>query len=69
MKAGIIGSGQVGQVLAKAFLDEGYVVMLGKRNVAKPELEKFKAENAAIAIGNFAQTAQFGEIIVLATGG
>jgi 8-hydroxy-5-deazaflavin:NADPH oxidoreductase len=69
MKAGIIGSGQVGQVLAKAFLNEGYEVMLGTRNVEKPELEKFKAENAAIAIGNFSETAQFGEIIVLATGG
>lgn len=69
MKAGIIGSGQVGQVLAKAFLNEGYEVMLGTRNIAKPELEKFKTENASIAIGNFDQAAQFGEIIVLATGG
>lgn len=69
MKAGIIGSGPVGQVLAKAFLDEGYEVMLGTRNVAKPELEKFRKENAAINIGDFAQTAQFGDMIVLATAG
>lgn len=69
MKIGIIGSGQVGQVLAKAFINEGYEVMLGSRNIAKPELVKFKSENFTIEIGNFDQTAKFGEIIVLATGG
>ena len=69
MKIGILGSGQVGQVLAKAFLNEGYEVMLGTRNIAKPEVVKFKSENTAIEIGNFDQTAKFGELLVLATGG
>jgi len=69
MRIGIIGSGPVGQALAKAFLSEGYEVMLGTRNVTKPELVKFNGENTAVAIGNFAETAQFGEMIVLATGG
>jgi len=69
MKTGILGSGQVGQVLAKAFLNEGYEVMLGTRNIVKPEVVKFKSENAAIEIGNFEETAKFGELLVLATGG
>jgi len=69
MRIGIIGSGPVGQALAKAFLSEGYEVMLGTRNVTKPELVKFNAEYTAVGIGNFAETARFGELIVLATAG
>lgn len=69
MKIGILGSGPVGQVLAKAFLNEGNEVMLGTRNVEKPEVVKFKTENPAIETGNFEQTAEYGELLVLATGG
>ena len=69
MNVGIIGSGTVGRVLAKAFLTEGYGVMLGTRNTAKEEVLKFKNENPAAQTGSFAETAKFGEIIVLATGG
>lgn len=69
MKIGIIGSGAVGQVLAKAFNSEGHKVILGTRDTAKEELVKFKNENAAIGIGIFEETATFGELLVLATGG
>lgn len=69
MKIGIIGSAQVGQALSKAFLSEGYEVMLGTRNTEKPEVLKFKSENLSVEIGNFGQTAKFGEMLVLATGG
>ena len=69
MKIGIIGSGVVGQVLAKAFNSEGHEVMLGTRDTAKEEVVKFKNENAAIGIGTFEETATFGELLVLATGG
>lgn len=69
MKIGIIGSGAVGQVLAKAFNSEGHKVILGTRDTAKEELVKFKNENAAIGIGTFEETATFGELLVLATGG
>lgn len=69
MKAGIIGSGIVGQVLARAFALEGYDVMLGTRNPGKPELEKFSAANPSVAIADFAATAAFGDLLVLATGG
>lgn len=69
MKIGIIGSGIVGQVLAKAFLAEGHTVQLGTRDTAKEELVKFKTENPAISIGDFASTARFGELIVWAVSG
>jgi predicted dinucleotide-binding enzyme len=69
MKIGIIGSGIVGQVLAKAFLSEGYSVKLGTRNPQKNEVVKFLKENPSAATGNFMETARFGEILVLATKG
>lgn len=69
MKIGIIGSGIVGQVLAKAFNTEGHEVMMGTRDVLKKEVVEFKNDNASIAIGNFAETAAFGELLVLAVAG
>lgn len=69
MKIGIIGSGIVGQVLGKAFLDEGNEVMLGTRNTSKEEVVKWKEQNPSASIGTFDETARFGEIIILATGG
>lgn len=69
MRIGIIGSGQVGQVLAKAFYSEGHSVMLGTRNTSKEEVVKFKEANPAISIGTFAETAKSAELLVLATGG
>jgi 8-hydroxy-5-deazaflavin:NADPH oxidoreductase len=69
MKIGIIGSGIVGQVLAKAFLSERHQVTLGTRNISKEEVVKFKKENPQIHIGTFEETAQFGDLIVLAVSG
>ncbi len=69
MKVGIIGSGSVGQTLAKAFTNEGYEVMLGTRNTSKPEVIEFNKNNPNIKIGIFNSVASFGEIIVLAVGG
>lgn len=69
MKIGIIGSGIVGRVLAKAFIKEGHEVTLGTRNALKEEVAQFKKENPEALIGNFKETAAFAELIVLATGG
>lgn len=69
MKVGIIGSGIVGRVLATGFLKEGHEVMLGTRNINKEEVLKWKNENAGGLLGSFQETAQFGEIIVLAVSG
>jgi len=68
MKIGIIGSGIVGQTLAKAFTSEGHDVMLGTRDPLKEEVIKFNKETS-IATGTFENVAGFGEMIVLATKG
>ncbi len=69
-KIGILGSGDVARSLGKAFAGEGCEVMLGTRN---PDNEKLKAwlQQAAAkgSIGSFADAAQFGEIVVVATRG
>jgi 8-hydroxy-5-deazaflavin:NADPH oxidoreductase len=69
MKVGIIGSGVVAQTLGKAFLTEGYEVMLGSRDTKKESLTKWIAANPKAKSGSFAETAAFGELIVLATAG
>ena len=69
MKVGIIGSGNVGRVLATGFLNEGNEVMLGTRNTSKEDVVKWKKENTNGLLGSFQETAQFGEIIVLAVSG
>jgi len=69
MKVGIIGSGNVGRVLATGFLNEGHETMLGTRNISKEEVTKWKNENKNGLLGSFQETAQFGEVIVLAVSG
>jgi len=69
MKVGIIGSGIVGRVLAKAFATEGHEVLIGTRGSAKSELLQLVNENPAITIGGFSETAAQSELIVLAVGG
>ncbi len=68
MKVGIIGSGAVGQVLARAFKNEGYEVMLGTRNTSKQNLVQFNNE-AKIDVGTFNETAKFGDLLVLCVKG
>ncbi len=68
-RIGILGSGAVGQILAKAFLEEGHAVTLGTRDTQKEILQKLKAEKPALQLADFAATAAFGEILVLAVAG
>jgi predicted dinucleotide-binding enzyme len=68
MKVGVIGSGVVGQVLADGFLRHGHEVMRGSRDPGK--LAGWKAgAGAKAAVGTFAETARFGELVVLAVKG
>ncbi len=69
MKIGIIGSGIVGRVLASAFIKENNEVMLGTRNVEKEEVVKWKNENPSGQTGSFKEASEFGNLLVLATGG
>ncbi len=67
MKIAVIGSGDVGQSLAKGFLEAGHSVMLGTRDTKKKELDwarKHKSKRASV--GSYAEAADFGEIAVLA---
>lgn len=69
MKIGILGSGIVGRVLAKAFLAEGHAVTLGTRDINKEEIVAFKAATPGLAVADFADTAATAELIVLAVNG
>ncbi len=67
-KIAILGSGQVGDALAKGFLALGHQVMRGTREPAK--LESWKSGAGANAsVGTTADAAKWGEIIVLAVKG
>jgi predicted dinucleotide-binding enzyme len=63
---GVLGSGQVGQTLAKGLTTHGYQVMIGSRTPAK--LAEF-AKTSGIATGSFADVAQWAEGLVLAVAG
>jgi 8-hydroxy-5-deazaflavin:NADPH oxidoreductase len=65
-KVGILGSGEVGQTLAKGFLDSGYEVMIGSRSPEK--LGSWREQAGPKAhVGTFQEAASFGELAVLST--
>ncbi len=65
MKVGVLGSGQVGQALARGFAEHGNEVMIGSRSPEK--LEEFAADaGEAVSAGTFETAAAFGEVVVLA---
>ena len=65
-KIGIIGSGNVGKTLAGGFVKHGHEVMLGTRDTSKTDLVKW-ANESKVKLGNFSDTAKFGEIVVVST--
>ncbi len=67
-KVGIIGSGQVAKVLADGFVKHGHSVMVGTRDKDKVS-EWANVKNTKLQVGSFAQSAAFGEIVVLAVKG
>lgn len=67
-RVGVLGSGQVGEVLANAFLACGYAVKRGSRSPEKLQAWAEKA-GANASTGTFADTAQFAELLVLAVKG
>ncbi|MBL7841843.1 MAG: NAD(P)-binding domain-containing protein [Cyclobacteriaceae bacterium] len=66
-KIGVLGSGQVAQVLASGFIKHGYDVMIGTRDAGK--LSAWQSKNPSAKVGSFEDTASFGEIVVLAVKG
>jgi predicted dinucleotide-binding enzyme len=67
MKIGVIGSGAVGKTLAAGFLKHGHTVTIGTREAAK--LKDWAAQHKGATVAGFAETAAFGEVVVLAVGG
>ncbi len=67
-KVAVLGSGQVGQVLADGFLKHGHAVMRASRDPAK--LAAWKAgAGAKASTGTFAEAAKWGDLVVLAVKG
>ena len=68
MRVGVLGSGEVGQVLGAAFVTLGHVVKLASREPSSSKikvwLDKVGAKGSS---GTFAEVAEFGELLVLAT--
>lgn len=63
---GVLGSGDVGRVLARGFSDLGHPVKIGSRDPAKLR-EWVEASGTRMTTGTFADAARFGDVIVLAT--
>lgn len=66
MKVGILGSGDVAKALGKGFLTAGHEVMLGSRDAAKVS---GWSDHEKASAGTFAETAAFGDVVVLAVKG
>src|SRR6188472_211059 len=69
MKIGIIGSGDVGRKLADGFIELGHQVKIGSRDPNQSKITEWidKHDKEKASAGTFAETASFGELIVLAT--
>ncbi len=66
MKIGILGSGAVGQVLGAGFLKHGHTVRIGTRKPEDKNIQAWLAKNPDALVGTFAETARFGDLLVLA---
>lgn len=68
LKVGVLGSGQVGKVLASGFIKHGHSVMVGTRNPSKLS-DWVATTDGKGRVGSFSDAAKFGEIVVLAVKG
>ena len=68
MKVGILGSGEVGQVIATGFANLGHEVKIGTRSGANEKLNEWLAKTSGkkTSVGNFEVTAKFGDVVVVA---
>jgi predicted dinucleotide-binding enzyme len=69
MKIGIIGSGDVGRKLADGFIELGHHVKIGSRDPNQSKITDWinKHDKEKASSGTFAETANFGELVALAT--
>jgi 8-hydroxy-5-deazaflavin:NADPH oxidoreductase len=70
MRIGIIGSGNVGRTIGDGVLRSGHEVRLGARQPEKPELREWlEGAGEGASLGEIADAAEFGELLVNATDG
>lgn len=67
MKIAVLGSGDVAKTLASGFLKHGHGVTVGTRHPEK--LSDWSPRNPAAKVGDFAEAARSGDVVVLAVKG
>lgn len=68
LKIGVLGTGDVGRVLAAGFAALGHEVKLGSRDAANPKAVEWAEKNGPNAsAGTFADVARFADVIIVAT--
>lgn len=68
MKMGVLGSGDVGQVLGAGFAKLGHQAKMGSRTPDQQKVRDWIARTGpGASAGTFAEAATFGEVVVLAT--
>jgi predicted dinucleotide-binding enzyme len=65
VRVGVLGSGDVGRVLAAGFASLGHEVKIGSRDPEK--LREWASASTRVSTGTFEDAARFGDILVLAT--
>src|SRR5438046_9239644 len=69
MKIGILGTGEVGNLLGSRLIENGHEIMMGGRQASNPKGLDFVKKNSSASYGTFADASGFGEIIFNATNG
>ncbi|RYY63543.1 MAG: NADP oxidoreductase [Chitinophagaceae bacterium] len=70
MKIGVLGTGMVGETLATALIQQGHSVRMGSRSAGNDKATAWAAKHGADASeGSFADAADFGELLFVATHG
>jgi 8-hydroxy-5-deazaflavin:NADPH oxidoreductase len=67
-KIGILGAGQVGQILAAGFITDGYEVMVGSRNGHRAAMVD-EALGMDVAVDTFSVVAAWAELVIIAVKG
>jgi predicted dinucleotide-binding enzyme len=68
LNIGVLGSGSAGRTLATGFLERGHPVMIGSRDPWKLQ-DWLQHAGPQAWIGTFAETAEFGDLVVLSVNG
>jgi 8-hydroxy-5-deazaflavin:NADPH oxidoreductase len=70
MKIGVLGTGNVGQIIGAALIEKGHEVMLGSRTATNEKATAWTKSNGPRASnGTFADAAAFGEVIFICLNG